>query len=111
MTPQHTDTRLPTHRPPTHPGEMLLEEYLKPAEISIKAFGEWIGIHYPRMHEVATGKRPMTQDTAERVARATQTSVEYWLNLQLLYDLWHAEKKTPQAVKKIKPMPAFAKAG
>ena len=103
-----TDTLLPTHRAPTHPGEMLLEEFLKPAGVSIKAFAEAVGLHYPRMHEVVTGKRPMTPDTAQRVARATGMSLGFWLQLQLKFDLWHQERELPAEVKKIKRLPAFA---
>ncbi len=82
--------RLPTHRPPTHPGEMLLEEFLKPLAISQSAFAIRLGVSFPRLNEIVRGKRGVTTDTALRLARVTGMSVEFWLGLQLDWDLWHA---------------------
>ena len=56
--------RLPTHRPPTHPGEMLLEEFLKPLDISQSAFAIQLGVSFPRLNEVIDAKRSVTPDTA-----------------------------------------------
>lgn len=56
--------RLPTHRPPTHPGEMLLEEFLKPLGISQSAFAIQLGVSFPRLNEVVRAKRSVTPDTA-----------------------------------------------
>ena len=84
------ERRLPTHRPPTHPGEMLLEEFLKPLEISQSAFARQLDVSFPRLNEIINGKRGVTTDTALRLARVTGMSAEFWLGLQQDWDLWHA---------------------
>ena len=63
------ERRLPTHRPPTHPGEMLLEEFLKPLGITQSAFAIQLGVSFPRLNEVINAKRSVTPDTALRLAR------------------------------------------
>jgi antitoxin HigA-1 len=86
-----TDTRrLPSHRPPTRPGEMLLEEFFKPLEISQSAFAVRLGVSFPRLNEIVLGKRGVTPDTALRLERVLGMSAEFWLGLQLDWDLWHA---------------------
>ena len=82
--------RLPTHRPPTHPGEMLLEEFLKPLGITQSAFAARLGVSFPRLNEVINGRRSVTPDTALRLARVTGMSADFWLGLQQDWDLWHA---------------------
>lgn len=82
--------RLPTHRPPTHPGEMLLEEFLKPLGISQSAFARRLGVSFPRLNEIIHAKRSVTTDTALRLARVTGMSAEFWLGLQQNWNLWHA---------------------
>jgi antitoxin HigA-1 len=82
--------RLPTDRPPTHPGEMLLEEFLKPLGISQSAFAVRLGVSFPRLNEVIHAKRGVTPDTALRLARVTGMSADFWLGLQQDWDLWHA---------------------
>lgn len=85
-----TNRRLPKHLPPTHPGEMLLEEFLKPLGITQTAFATRMGISYPRLNEVINGKRSVTTDTALRLAKVTGMSADFWLGLQQDWDLWHA---------------------
>lgn len=82
--------RLPTHRPPTHPGEMLREEFLKPTGITQSAFAVRLGVSFPRLNEVINGRRSVTPDTALRLARVTGMSADFWLGLQQGWDLWHA---------------------
>ncbi len=82
--------RLPTHRPPTHPGEMLLEEFLKPLGITQSAFALRLGVSFPRLNEVINARRSVTPDTALRLARVTGMSADFWLGLQQDWDLWHA---------------------
>ena len=84
------ERRLPTHRPPTHPGEMLLEELLKPLGITQSAFAARLGVSFPRLNEVINGRRAVTPDTALRLARVTGMSADFWLGLQQDWDLWHA---------------------
>jgi len=69
---------------------MLLEEFLKPLEISQSAFAARLGVSFPRLNEVIHGKRGVTPDTALRLARVTGMSADFWLGLQQDWDLWHA---------------------
>lgn len=82
--------RLPRERPPTHPGEMLREEFLEPLGISQSAFAVRLGISFPRLNEIVRGKRGVTPDTALRLARVLGMSADFWLGLQQDWDLWHA---------------------
>jgi antitoxin HigA-1 len=82
--------RLPTELPPTHPGEMLLEEFLKPLGISQSAFAIRLGVSFPRLNEIIRGRRSVTPDTALRLAQVTGMSADFWLGLQSDWDLWHA---------------------
>ena len=89
-------TRLPTNRPPTHPGEMLLEEFLVPLEMTQTELAERIGVSYPRINEIVNGKRGITPDTALRLSQLLGTTPEFWLNGQRNWDLWHA-MRSPRA--------------
>ena len=82
--------RLPKERPPTHPGEMLLEEFLKPLDISQSAFAIRLGVSFPRLNEIIRGKRSVTPDTALRLDRVLGMPADFWLGLQHDWDLWHA---------------------
>lgn len=82
--------RIPTNRPPTHPGEMLLEEFLKPLGLPQTELAERLGVSYPRVNELVHGKRDMTPDTALRLERLLGVEAQFWLNLQLAWDLYHA---------------------
>lgn len=82
--------RLPTNVPPVHPGEMLLEEFLKPLGVSQSAFAIQLGVSFPRLNEIVREKRGVTADTALRLAQVTGMSADFWLGLQLDWDLWHA---------------------
>jgi len=98
--------RLPTHRPPTHPGEMLLEEFLKPLGISQSAFAIQLGVSFPRLNEVIHAKRSVTPDTALRLAQVTGMSADFWLGLQQDWDLWHAlRSKDAAQIARLKPLP------
>jgi addiction module HigA family antidote len=97
--------RLPTHRPPTHPGEMLLEEFLRPLGISQSAFAVRLGISFPRLNEIIRGKRGVTPDTALRLARVLGMSADFWLGLQQDWDLWHAMRsKRAAAIAELEPL-------
>jgi antitoxin HigA-1 len=89
-TPQLVERRLPRNLPPTSPGEMLLEEFLKPLGISQSAFAVRLGVSFPRLNEIVRGKRTVTPDTALRLARVLGMSADFWLGLQQDWDLWHA---------------------
>ncbi len=98
--------KLPTHQPPTHPGEMLLEEFLKPLGMSQSAFAIRLGVSFPRLNEIIRGKRTVTPDTALRLARVTGMSADFWLGLQQDWDLWHALHSDQAAViEELEPLP------
>src|SRR3972149_5512061 len=84
--------RLPLDRPPTHPGEMLLEECLKPLGISQSEFAVRLGVSFPRLNEIIRGKRGVTPDTALRLAQVLAMPADFWLGVQMDWDLWHALK-------------------
>jgi antitoxin HigA-1 len=72
---------------PVHPGEVLLEEFLKPMGLSQNRLALDIGVHPRRINEIVLGKRSITADTALRLARYFGTSPQFWLGLQADYDL------------------------
>lgn len=82
---------IPKHRPPTHAGEILLEEFLKPLNLSQVQAAEKMGISVNRLNELIRGKRGVTADTALRLAKLLKTTPEFWLNLQNAYDLYQAQ--------------------
>lgn len=78
---------LPENRIPTHPGEILLEEFLNPLGLSQVAFARHIGVPVQRINEIVRGKRGVPPDTAWLFAQALGTTPEFWINLQSAYDL------------------------
>ena len=97
--------RVPTHRPPTHPGEMLLEEFLKPLGVSNKQLAESIQLPYPQVNEIIKGRRPVTPAIALRLKKYLGMSVEFWMNLQLGWDLYHALQADAAVLEAIEPLP------
>jgi antitoxin HigA-1 len=94
--------RLPSHRRPTHPGEMLLEEFLRPLGMTQVELAKRLGVSYPRVSEIIHAKRSVTPDTALRLERLLGMDAEFWLNLQRDWDLWHAlRSKTAAELEKI----------
>ena len=78
---------LPENRIPTHPGEVLLEEFLIPMGISQVALAKHLGIPVQRVNEIVCGKRGVTPNTAWLLSQAFGTTPEFWMNLQTAYDL------------------------
>ena len=92
---------------PPHPGETLKEDYLVPLEMSVNALAKALGIGAVRLNEIVRGERGVTADTALRLARYFNTSPEFWLNLQTLYDLRVAQQKTGSLIeRKVQPRQA-----
>jgi len=96
--------RIPTHREPTHPGEMLLEEFLKPMGMTQRELSNAIMVPYQRINEIINGKRGVTPSTALRLAKFFGTSEDFWLNLQLRWDLYRTIKKEKEILDQIKPL-------
>ena len=83
---------LPKKRPPTHPGEMLLEEFLTPMGMSQVTLAKKMGVPVQRINTLINGKRGMTADTAILLSGVFGNSEQFWMNLQTNYDLWHAHQ-------------------
>lgn len=96
--------RVPTHREPTHPGEMLREEFLDPMRLSQRDLADGIRVPYQRVNELVNRRRGVTPATALRLARFLGTSAEYWMNLQLRWDLFHARRGEEKALRSIRPI-------
>jgi len=90
--------RLPRKRPPTHPGEMLFEEFVKPLKITQTALARRLGVSYPRLNEIIKGRRSVTTNTALRLSRVLGMSADFWLGLQQDWDLWQT-MNSPEARK------------
>jgi addiction module HigA family antidote len=87
--------------PNIHPGEVLLEEFLKPLSISQNRLARAMGISPRRINEIVQGQRAVTADTALRLARALGASEQFWMGLQADYDLEEARKAVREELKKI----------
>ena len=85
--------RIPTNREPTHPGEMLAEEFLIPMKITQRQLARAIHVPYQRVNELVNKKRGVTPSTALRLARFFGVSPDFWLNLQARWDLYRAQDK------------------
>ena len=84
--------RVPTHREPTHPGEMLREEFLVPMNITQRELAEAIRVPYQRINELVNQKRGVTPSTALRLGKFFGISPGFWLNLQMRWELYKAQK-------------------
>jgi addiction module HigA family antidote len=91
---------------PPHPGEILLEEYLRPLGLSQNKLGRDLGIPAQRVNAIVRGQRAVTVDTALRLARYLKTSPQFWLNLQNHYDLEMAQEShlTDQINKEVRSL-------
>lgn len=84
---------LPKNRPPTPPGEMLLEEFLKPRHLSQVELAARMGVPVQRVNTIVNGKRGITAESAILLSEVLNTSPELWMGLQADHDLWHALRK------------------
>lgn len=94
------------HLPNIHPGEVLLEEFLHPLELSQNALARAMDVPPRRINEIVLGKRGITADTALRLAAALGTSERFWLGLQADFDLEEAHKKLDDKLAKIERIAA-----
>ncbi len=81
---------LPKYRPPTHPGQMLLSEFLEPFDLTQKEFAEHVGWTTAKVSEIIHGKRGITAESALVLGDAFDMEPNFWLNLQRNWELWHA---------------------
>ncbi len=89
---------LDLERPPTAPGEMLLEEFLRPAGLTQVEAARRMRIPLNRLNEIIRGRRAVTADTAIRLGQLLDVSPEFWMGLQADWDLWHAARVVGRAV-------------
>ena len=78
---------IPSNRTATHPGVVLLKEFLEPLELTQKALAAHVGVPVQRVNEIVRGKRGVTPETAWLLSAALRTTPEFWLNLQSIHDL------------------------
>ena len=95
--------RVPTHREPTHPGEMLIEEFLIPMGLTQRELANSIHVPYQRINEIINKKRGITPSTALRLAKFFGMSEDFWMNLQLRWDLYKARRQEAKELKAIRP--------
>jgi len=97
---------------PVHPGEILLEDYILPMDISVRALSIALHVPYSRLREIVDGKRGVSADTALRLERYFGSEAQGWLNLQTAYDLRIAEKLSAKTIsKEITPLGLASQAG
>src|SRR5713226_8879534 len=97
--------RVPTHRAPTHAGVMLREEFLSPMGLSQRDLAAAIHVPYQRINEIVRGRRGVTPSTALRLAKFFGMSADFWMNLQLRWDLYHAQQSEAKELAVIQPHP------
>jgi antitoxin HigA-1 len=98
--------RIPTHRQPTHPGEMLLEEFLKPMGLTQRDLADAIHVPYQRVNDIINGRRNVTPSTALRLGKFFNMSAEFWMNLQVRWDMYFAQQDEMAVLKTIEPLKA-----
>jgi addiction module HigA family antidote len=95
--------RVPTTRTPTHPGEMLLEEFLIPLGITQRDLADAIHVPYQRINDLVNGRRGATPSSALRLAKFFGNSPEFWMNLQLRWELYFAQQSEKKVIETIHP--------
>ena len=95
--------RIPKSRPPTHPGEMLLEEFLTPMKLTQRELADGIHVPYQRVNDIVNGRRGITPSTALRLAKFFGISADFWMNLQLRWDLYFAQQDETIVLQEIRP--------
>ena len=95
--------RVPTHRPPTHPGEMLVEEFLTPMAIDESELAEFIHVPTQRISEIITEHKSITPSIALRLAKYFGMSPDFWMNLQLRWDLYQTQQAESEDLEAIHP--------
>ena len=88
---------LPKHRKPTHPGEILLQDFLEPMKLSQVELAHRMGVPVQRVNTLINGKRDMTAETAILLGRVLRTTPEFWMNLQDALDLYEAREHLAHA--------------
>ncbi|MDZ8139180.1 MAG: HigA family addiction module antitoxin [Nostoc sp. DedQUE04] len=93
--------RVPKYRPPSHPGEILLKDFLDPMGITQRELANALHVPYQRINELVNQKRGITPSTAIRLSKFFENSSEFWLNLQQKWELYHVFKEEEEELKSI----------
>ena len=101
-------SRIPTHRPPTPPGEILLHEFIEPMGLTQVQVADAIGVPFQRLNGVVRGRRAVTPSTALRLARYFGTTPDVWIDLQAKVDLYEAMREEGSEIESIEPLVAAA---
>ena len=88
------------NRRPTHPGEVLLEEVIRPLGLTITESAEMLGVTRKTLPELVNQRSSLSPEMAVRIARATDTSARSWMGMQMKLDLWSAERSGPSSVRR-----------
>ena len=96
--------RIPTHGPPTHPGVMLLEQFLTPLGLTPQDLAAALLVPYPEIAELVGRQRGISAELALRLSRYFGNSPDFWLNLQRVWDLYHAQRSEAADLARIKPL-------
>jgi addiction module HigA family antidote len=96
--------RIPTNRTPTHPGEMLLEEFLNPMGLTQRELADAIHVPYQRINDIVNGRRGITPSTALRLAKYFNISPDFWMNVQLRWDMYFAQQDEITVLETIQPL-------
>ena len=100
--------RIPTHRTPTHPGEMLLVEFLNPMGLTQRELADAIHVPYQRVNDIVNGRRGITASTALRLAKYFNMSADFWMNVQLRWDMYFAQQAELAILETILPLSPVA---
>ena len=95
--------RVPTNRPPTHPGEMLLEEFLTPMGLSQNDLANAIHVPSQQLNEIISEHQSVTPSLALRLAKFFGMSADFWMNVQLRWDLYHTQRAESETLNTIRP--------
>ena len=95
--------RIPTNRTPTHPGEMLLEEFLNPMGLTQRELADAIHVPYQRVNDIVNGRRGITPSTALRLAKYFNMTPDFWMNVQLHWDMYFAQQDEIKVFDTIQP--------
>ena len=95
--------RIQTEKEPTHPGEMLREEFLTPMKMNQRELATEIHVPYQRANEIILGKRGTTPSNALQLAKFFGTSAGFWMNLQIRWELFYAQRAEDEALQSIQP--------
>ncbi len=98
--------RVPVNREPTHPGQMLVKEFLEPMNLTQRDLADGIRVPYQRVNEIVNARRGITAGTALRLAKYFGNSEEFWMYLQLRWDLYQAKKSEESGLQEIQPLSA-----